>query len=117
MLGQFPEFLENACMSLWVAMDASMHMILRELKESGVESPTSKDAGRFLDNAFNWSDSGGYFSDYYEGRIKTIHPNSRFGIYPSAPLSADDFYDLNASLLLVYDFLLTDHIPEESEES
>jgi hypothetical protein len=117
MLGHFPEFLENACMSLWIAMDASMHMILRELKESGMENPTSRDAGRFLDDALNWEDSDGYFADYYEGRIKTIHPESRFGVYPAAPLDVDDYYDLNASLLLVYDFLLTDHIPEEPEAS
>jgi hypothetical protein len=116
MLGCFPEFLENACMSLWIAMDASMHMIQRELKESGMDNPTAKDAGRFLDDAFNWEDSNGYFADYYDGRIKTVHPESRFGAYPAAPLYADDFYDLNASLLLVYDFLLTDHVPGESEE-
>jgi len=115
MLAQFSEFLENACMSLWIAMDASMHLILRELKESGIDAPTPKDAARFLDDAFNWSDSNGYFADYYEGRIKTIHPESKFGVYPAAPLDADDFYDLNASLLLVYDFLLTDHIPDEPE--
>jgi hypothetical protein len=111
MLGRFPEFLENACMSLWIAMDASMHMIQRGLKESGMDDPTAEDVGRFLDDAFDWEDSDGYFVDYYEGRIKTIHPKSRFGVYPGAPLYADDFYDLNASLILVYDFLVTGHVP------
>jgi hypothetical protein len=101
-------------MSLWVAMEASLRIIQRVLKKSGMDNPTSKDAGGFLDDAFNW-DSDGYFVDYYEARIKTIHPESRFGVYPAAPLQVDDFYDLHATLILVYDFLLTNHIPHEVE--
>jgi hypothetical protein len=115
MLGHFHEFVENACMSLWVAMEASLRMIQRELRASGTDNPTSKDAGRFLDDAFNW-ESDGYFVSYYDARIKTIHPESRFGIYPGASLQQDDFYDLYSTLILVYDFLLTDHVPEEPEE-
>jgi len=114
MLAHSHEFLENACMSLWVAMEASLRLIQRELRESGMDNPTSKDAGRFLDDAFNW-ESDGYFVGYYDARIRTIHPESRFGVYPAASLQVDDFYDLYSDLILVYDFLLTDHVPEELE--
>ncbi len=79
-----------------------------------MDNPTSRDAGRFLDDAFNW-DSDGYFVAYYDARIRTIHPESRFGAYPAAPLLVDDFYDLYSDLILVYDFLLTDHVAEEPE--
>lgn len=63
MVGSLCELLGSACMSLWIAMEASLRMILRELKESGNPNPTPKDAGRFLDDAFN-VESDGYFVDY-----------------------------------------------------
>jgi hypothetical protein len=53
---------------------------------------------------------------YYEARIKTIHPESRFGIFPAAPLGVDDFCDLYRLLTEVYSYLLTDYIPDEPQD-
>jgi hypothetical protein len=114
MLRHHQEFLESACMSLWIAMEASLRIIQRALRETGIETPTPKDAGEFVDSAFeNEFDSDGYFADFYKDRIKTIHPESRFGVYPAAPLAADDFYDLQEMLAPLYDFLITGYVPEE----
>lgn len=51
MLSYHNEFLEQACMSLWVALDASLAMVQRILCENGYANPTAKDAGEFLDGA------------------------------------------------------------------
>jgi hypothetical protein len=82
------EFTESAGMSLWVAMEASLEIVKRVLRTNGIENPSARDAGEFLDNAFEseW-ESDGYFTDSYEDRIKTIHPASRYGVFPGACLS------------------------------
>jgi hypothetical protein len=114
MLSRHREFLEQACMSLWIALDASLCIVRRMLREIGYANPTAKDAGEFLDDAFgNKYASDGYFTDFYEERIKTLHPQSRFGTYPAAPLCADEYNQLNQSLEALYDFLLTGHVYKE----
>jgi len=95
-------------------MEASLRIIQRKLREAGVENPTAKHAGAFVDRAFeNRFESDGYFEDFYDDRIKTVHPESRFGVYPAAPLDADDFYDLHDMLVPLYDFLISGYVPEE----
>lgn len=92
-------------------LDASLRLFLREMRKAGYVNPTAKDAGALLDDVFdNEYDSNRYFTDFYEDRIKTMHPESRFGTYPSAPLAADDYYQLSESLRAVYDFLITGHV-------
>jgi hypothetical protein len=114
MLANYYEFFEQACMSLWVSMEASMHLIFRRLKGQGIPHPTAQDAGEYLDSVFeNQGQSSGYFSDYYSDRIRTVHPSSSFGVYHLAPLAADDFYDLNESLVPLYDFIVSGNVREE----
>jgi len=111
MLACHQEFLEQACMSLWVCVEASMYLIFRRLEAEGQPDPTTRDAGEYIDRVFgNKQPSSGYFGDFYSDRIKTLHPRSRFGEYPLAPLAADDFYDLNEQLLGLYDFIVTDNV-------
>lgn len=111
MLNCHQEFLEHACMALWVSLDASFRILLREMRKEGYVNPTAKDAGELLDEVFdNEYDSGGFFADFYEERIKTIHPESRFGVYPAAPLNADEYYQLEASLRPLYEYLITGHV-------
>lgn len=114
MLFAHHEFAESAGMSLWVAMEASLEIIKRVLRAGGLDNPSARDAGEFLDDAFEseW-ESDGYFADYYEDRIKTIHPASRYGVFPGPCLSYDDVWDLGVSLIPVYDFLVTGHVPRE----
>lgn len=114
MLERFDEFLEHSGMALWVAMEASLEMVKRLLRANGVKNPSAKDAGWFLDEAFDsaW-ESDGYFVDFYEDRVKTVHPASRYGTFPGACLSVDDVLHLRPSLVHLYDFLITGHVPDE----
>jgi hypothetical protein len=54
--------------------------------------------------------TGSYFEDFYDARIKTMHPSSRFGIFPVAPLEADDFLFLRYGLIEVYHWLITKRV-------
>jgi hypothetical protein len=114
MLERFTEFLENSAMSLYVAMEASMEIVKEVLCAEGNEHPTAKDAGRFLDRIFGCGfESEGYFEDYYEDRIKIIHPASQFGVFPGAGLGVDDVWLLRRDLIHLYDFLVTGNVKEE----
>ena len=114
MLACYFEFFEQACMSLWVSMEASMHLIFRRLRVRGNPKPTASDAGVYLDEVFeNQQPSEGYFDDFYSDRIKTVHPSSSYGVYHLAPLAADDFYELNEMLVPVYDFIVTGSVRRE----
>ncbi len=106
MLWVRPEFYEPALLELYIALDASFQIIIRILRSQGLENPTADDAGRFLDEIFgNKTSSGAYFSDYYADRIITIHPQSRFGIFPFPPLLADDFLILLCDLVEIFLYL------------
>jgi hypothetical protein len=114
MLFSFSEFTESAGMSLWVSMEASFEIVKGILRAQGIERPTTRDAGDFVDDVFeNQFASEGYFPDYYEDRIKTVHPASRFGVFPGAGLSYDDIWELGIHLIHLYDFLVTGHVPDE----
>jgi hypothetical protein len=104
-------FHTEACLSLYIAMEASMHIIYRRL-EADMENPGPEDASRYLAHAFNNNRMPDrYFGEFYDDRIRTVHPNSvKFGAFPYAPLSADDYYDLYYALRSVYDFLVTGRI-------
>ncbi len=107
MVWQHLEFAELGVISMHIAMEASFQMIRERLKCDGNPDPSALDAGVWLDSVFNPTiETGKYFANWYEVRIKTIHPSSRFGTYPYPPLATDDFYDLRSALHLVYVYLL-----------
>lgn len=111
MLWQRREFQDSAAMALHVALDASFQLVLRKLRAENVNNPSADDAGMYIDRAFNPDlVTGPYFRDYYEDRIRTVHPSNRFGDFAFPPLAADDFFDLRSDLLLVYVFLITGHV-------
>src|SRR5580704_9737143 len=83
---QHHEIADAAALQLYVALDASFEMILRLLREQGVSNPTALDAGALIDEVFDPEiETGSYFEGYYEDRIKTMHPSSRFGMYAVPP--------------------------------
>ena len=74
----------------------------------------SRDAGRFLDRIFGCEfEAEGYFEDYYEDRIKIVHPASQFGVFPGAALGVDDVWFLRRTLIHLYDFLVTGNVKED----
>lgn len=64
MLSCHSEFLEHACISLWIAIDASLAIVLTALRKLGQMNPTARDAGAFLTVFDNECESEGYFKDY-----------------------------------------------------
>ena len=113
MLWQRREFGLSAIVALYVALEASFQIIRRILIHKGIDNPSALDAGLFIHDAFDQPDQtlpDGYFSDFYEDRIKALHPSSRFGTFAFAPLMADDFYHLCHDLVAIYPFLITEHV-------
>jgi len=106
MLTQHMTFTEEAVNTLFISMEASFRLVLRTLAAEGMNNPTSRDAAGFLSRVFNEDPLDRYFEEYYDSRIKTMHPESRFGIFPHAPLMADDYYHLRDSLRHLYVYLL-----------
>jgi hypothetical protein len=110
MCWQYPEIADAAVIQLYVALDVSFQMILRLLREQGVSNnPTALDAGALIDaEVFNHRiGTGAYFGDFYEDRIKTMHPSSRFGVFAAPPVNADDYFWLRHGLVEVYHWLIT----------
>lgn len=117
MLKSHYQFLEEAIYSLFIAMEVSYRLVLRELKKQGVNNPTSQDAMTYIHDAFydiNRVDK--YFEEYYEGRIMSFHPESRFGIHPHAPLAVDDCYGLFDDMIEVYAFLICGYVHPKHKE-
>lgn len=117
MLSSHHQFLEEAIYSLFIAMEVSFRLVLRELKNKGVNNPTSQDAMTFIHDAFyDTHRVDKYFEEYYEGRVMSFHPESRLGIHPHAPLAADDYFDLFDNMIEVYAFLICGYVHPKHKE-
>jgi hypothetical protein len=118
MLSRHLEFSEEATIVAFIALDASFAIVSNLLKESGISNPTASDAGKWLDETFNRPmgiepGERKYFEEIYEQRILTMHPRSRFGECPFAPLMVDDLFDLRRDLREVFAFVVAGtHGPE-----
>jgi hypothetical protein len=107
MLMRYDLFREEATLALYVSLDASFSIVTRCMSAEGLSNPSAYDAGEWIANAFGEEYVGNkYFEEYYDDRIRAMHPNSRFGVFPFAPLSADDCYFLFESLRDVYRLLI-----------
>lgn len=97
------EFREAACIYLCIALDAAFSLTLRKLRETGLADPTSQDAANYVDKIFGHEASFDKFfeGDYYN-RIAVIHPDNRYGAETRPSLLADDFLDLNDSLIPLF---------------
>jgi len=118
MLSRYHEFAEEATIVAFIALDASFALVSSLLRKSGISNPSASDAGKWLDDTFNRPmgiDPGErrYFEEIYEQRILTMHPGSRFGECPFAPLMLDDLFDLRRDLREIFAYLVTGmHGPE-----
>jgi hypothetical protein len=108
MLQVHPEFGEEATSLLYVALEVAFQLTLRQLRSNGAVNPSALDAGQFLFSNFpNEVPGQRFFEEYYEDRIKTLHPLSRYGAFAFPPLNAGDFYGLRGGLIAVFQFLIT----------
>lgn len=100
-------FRAEALYSLFVSLDASFSIVMRQLKAAGHTSPSAYDAAEFIESAFNDPPSGmRYFEEFYDDRIRAFHPESRFGTFPYLPLSVSEGYQLARALRAVWRFLV-----------
>jgi hypothetical protein len=113
MLREYAMFLEEATGALYVSLDASFSLIRRRLIESGVQNPSAHDVAAWIHAQFGSEyDGGKYFQEYYDDRIRVTHPESRLGVFPFAPLAADDCYELYEHLREVYNLLIFGEVVE-----
>lgn len=111
------ELFEESYLNLYVALDASMYLIARHMKRKGFDvSNIASDTGSYIDKVFNGRSvsTRKYFEDYYEDRIRLVHPSSRFGTAPYSELGRSYYSMLWKDLREVYLYLLTGHV--ESDE-
>jgi len=105
-------FLEEATVVLYISLEASYQLVKRKIqKEKGFKKITDQHFKEFFDKYDGkYSHPPGYFKEYYEDRVKTIHPKSRFGTIPIAPLLVDDFIHLQMDLIEIYKLLIAEGI-------
>lgn len=115
MLTCYREFGEEAVVALYVALEASFSYIKDVLALMGASNPSAHDAAMWLYEHFDreWGHSApaqgvGYFAEFYENRIMTMHPSSRYGEVPYAPLMHDDYIHLRRSLREIFAYLVSD---------
>ena len=101
-------FVDTACLEIYIALEASLEIILRTLRRNGVRTPSNKDASDYLLEAHGAPYRlDKYYEEFYEDRIKAVHPNSRYGLAMFSPLNVDDLYMLYSDLLRTFEFLIT----------
>lgn len=111
MLTRHYEFWEEAIVIAFIALEASFQMVLRELQRFGIVEPTSADAASWVhktfDEPFGLKPVERYFQGIYDQRVMTLHPVSRLGVNPYAPLFHDDYTLLRRSIPSIFAYLLT----------
>lgn len=110
MLASHYWFIEEAITALFISMEASFRLVRRRLQSSGLANPSAADAAAFVGEVFNEEPLERYFSDYYDSRVMSMHPESRFGIFPFAPLAVDDYYHLHGSMRALYAYIIADYV-------
>lgn len=107
MINMHEAFGEEANYPLWISLDASFAIIQEIIRAKGVANPSATDCQAFIHEAFGEANSGlRYFEEFYEDRIRTMHPQNRFGTFAFAPISHCDFYALQGALREVYRLIL-----------
>lgn len=114
MLAVHYEFSEEAVVCLHIALDASFSLVLRQLKREGRRNPSAHDAAVWIHDHFNANFGHAppeleekYFGEFYEQRVMTLHPASKFGDLPYSPTMHDDICFLRPWLREIFGYLLT----------
>lgn len=93
--------------ALFVSLDATFSLVLRHLRGTGNQAPSAYDAQEFIEAAFGDAPTGmRYFEEFYEDRIRMLHPESRFGTFPYPPISMSEGYQLSKALREVWKLLI-----------
>jgi hypothetical protein len=113
MLSCHYEFSEEAVHALYLSLDASFSVVIRQLQKAGISNPTAHDAQVWVHKHFNApfglpppEAAEKYFGEYYEQRVMTFHPASRFGDLPYSPNMHCDIHQLRSWLRGVFSYIL-----------
>lgn len=114
MLAQHREFQEEATIACFIALDASYSKIRQELVNAGTRDPSAHEVAKWVHEHFNAAfglaapgPEDRYFGSFYEQRAMTLHPSSRYGETPIAPIIHDDYIWLRRDLREMFAYLLT----------
>lgn len=123
MLSSYYEFYEEATISAFISMEASFRLIVRKLEKMGITNPSAREAAQWVFE--NFDEPMGlarpaidrYFEEFYDQRVMTLHPASRFGDNPYAPLMHDDYHHLRSSIREILAYLAAGtHGPDYYED-
>jgi len=114
MLSRYPEFWEEATTACYVALDASFSAIQERLQDEGIAQPSAIDANHWVHRHFNEAfglpapgPTDKYFGEMYAQRVMTLHPRSRYGESPVAPLMYEDYMFMRRDLREMFAYLVT----------
>lgn len=116
MISAHLHFMEEAINTTFISLEASFRLVLKKLEEEGIKNPSATDAAQYISKIFYSVAANKYFEEYYESRIISFHPESRFGTFPHAPIMVDDHYHLFDDLIDVYSFLICGFIDPKHKE-
>jgi hypothetical protein len=101
----------------------SFRLVCSRLRTSGNPNPTAHDAAVWMHETFDKhfghdqpDAMDRYFEEFYDGRVMTMHPSSRFGDFPYAPAMHDDTMHLRRHLRHVFSFLTIGRLDDDFVE-
>ena len=114
MLRHHAQFHEQSIYMLYIAMEVCWRLVRQKLIASGESDPSPEDAMRFIHEAFHEhhlaDGTTKWFEEYYEQRVMSFHPDSRYGVVAHAPLSWDDQPFLYRDMIEILRYLICGYV-------
>jgi hypothetical protein len=96
-------FCEDAFINVQITREGALQIIRRLLKRSSGQSVSYEDAYEYIKQNFQVGDAlADYLREQYEKWVTAKHPECRWGIFWSPPLSAEDFFETYEALVSIY---------------
>lgn len=107
MLLSHSQFNEEAALSAYIALEASYQLISQKVQSQSSGKIKPINIADYLRKNYDerWADEG-YFSEFYMDRVAVVHPVSRYGVFPYAPISHCDFLTLLDYLVPMYRWII-----------
>lgn len=107
-------FLEEAAIQMYIGLESMCEYFKGIISSNNIKNPTMKDhiipyMEEYFPNPYS-NHIQDMLSGLLEDRIKSIHPNSRYGSFLHIPLQIDDYYDNFYEVVNLYNFLITGHV-------
>lgn len=100
---------EEAVISLFVAMGAGLEFVRLHLSYQVGRDASFEDVHEYLRRALPHGEHlGDFFAAQYEERIVATHPSNRLGEFWAPPIMADDLYDLEKALIVLFRHIILD---------